>query len=229
MPNQRTALLKALRVMKSALEYGKKQIRPGRNEQAIAELLKTYLKKCGYASPAFDFIIAAGEKAYFPHHIPGKQMIQKGDMVVVDFGVQTRVGCTDITRTFFLGKPNAKARKYYSYVLRAQDKAIKKIQSQVPCKNVDAAARQYLSARGLVKEFRHSTGHGVGAKVHQRPRISKRSSSILQEGDIITIEPGVYIKGWGGIRIEDMVEVKKNGSGVLSHMIPKDLQSMIIA
>lgn len=229
MPRNRAVLAQALRIMWSALVFSNKQIHPGMSERSIAELLKKYMRKHGYASPAFDFIIASGEKGYFPHHIPSKRLIKKGDMVVVDFGVRTRVGCTDITRTFFLGKPNAKARKYYSYVLQAQKQAIKKVRSQMLCKHVDAVARKYLASRGLHKAFRHSTGHGVGTKIHQPPRISRRSVGVLQEGDIITIEPGVYIQGWGGIRIEDMVEVTRNGSNVLSHMIPKDLRSMIIS
>ncbi len=107
----RTVLMRALRIMGGALEFSKKQIRPGKSERSVAELLKKYMRKGGYASPAFDFIIATGEKAYFPHHVSNKRLIQKGDMVVVDFGVRTRVGCTDITRTFFLGEPDAKGQR----------------------------------------------------------------------------------------------------------------------
>ena len=137
-------------------------------------------------------------------------------MVVVDCGFDYKGYATDMTRTFFIGKPNKKFKKVYAAVLAAQKQAMVAIKEDMPAADIDKVARDLLDKAGLGKYFKHSLGHGVGRLVHERPRLSAKSKEILKSGMVVTVEPGVYIPGWGGIRIEDMVLVKPKGCEVLT-------------
>lgn len=191
------------------------KIKAGQSEKDIASRIKVLLKKYN-AKPSFRIIVASGKRSAKPHGFATDKKIKKGDLVVIDFGALYNGYCSDITRTVTVAKPTQKQRKVYRIVREAQKRAIKAVRAGRACFEVDRAARDYVKKRGFKKYFIHNTGHGIGKKVHQAPKISKRNRRRLRKGMVITIEPGIYIKGWGGIRIEDMVLVTKRGYRVLT-------------
>jgi Xaa-Pro aminopeptidase len=217
---QKQAIEIALRVMHSL------RIRPGQTEREIANWIKHELNSAG-ARPAFDIIVASGRRSLDPHARPTNKRIRRGEQVVVDLGANYRGSCSDITRTFFVGEPTGKFLHLYNTVKTAQRLAIKAVKDGAWCRLVDLQPREHIKRhcfqqchlsehKCLGDCFIHTTGHGVGRKVHQRPRISLKSRARLKAGMVITIEPGIYIKGWGGIRIEDMVLVTKKGCKILT-------------
>ncbi len=187
----------------------------GLSEKNIASQIKNLLKSFK-ARPAFRIIVASGKRSALPHGRATNKRIRQGDLVVIDFGALYNGYRSDISRTFIVGKPSPRQKKIYQIVKQAQLKAIKATKAGQACSKVDAAARDYITKQGFGKYFIHSTGHGIGRKVHQAPKISKRNRHRLRNGMVITIEPGIYIKGWGGVRIEDMVEVTQLGCRVLT-------------
>jgi len=195
--------------------FGFLKLAEGQSEREVAEQIKTLLKRFG-SKPAFRIIVASGKRSAQPHGFATGKRIKSGDLVVIDFGAVYNGYCSDITRTSVVGKPTLKQRKIYRVVREAQKKAIKAIRAGKACFEIDRAARQYIEDRGFGKYFIHNTGHGIGRKVHQAPKISKRNRRRLRKGMVITIEPGIYIKGWGGVRIEDMVLVTQRGCKVLT-------------
>ncbi|HTY13713.1 MAG TPA: M24 family metallopeptidase [Candidatus Omnitrophota bacterium] len=188
---------------------------PGDTEKKVAGRIEAFLK--GFdAKPAFRTIVASGPRSAKPHGYATNRKIRKNEIVMIDFGALYKGWRSDITRTFFAGKPNAKQRKMYAIVKAAQEKAIRVVRAGVECRVVDRIAREYMKVHGLDRHFIHSTGHGVGRKIHENPRINTRNHNKLKAGQVITVEPGVYLKGWGGIRIEDMVLVTKDGGKMLT-------------
>jgi len=185
----------------------------------LTEKIKIAGKKIGVrAVPSFDFIVAAGVNAAVPHHEPDKTIIKKDDMLKIDWGAKVEDYCSDMTRTLYLGVPPAKFKKIYKTVLRANKAAIKAVRSGVALKNIDAAARLIINSAGYAKNFGHGTGHGVGLEVHDGPGPSPQCVTRTSKGMVITIEPGIYIPGWGGVRIEDMVLVTPKGAEVLTRL-----------
>lgn len=219
-PAQKKAIEIALRVMRSL------RIRPGRTEKEIADWIRHEIRSAG-AKPAFAIVVASGRRSLDPHARPTGKKIKKGEPVIVDLGAKYKGYCSDITRTFFIGKPTQNFIYLYHVIKVAQQRAIRAVRDGVFCREVDLDAREYIKRLCFkvchISEkkcpgdcFIHTTGHGIGRKVHQRPRISLKSRARLKAGMVITIEPGIYIKGWGGIRIEDMVLVTKKGCKVLT-------------
>lgn len=190
-------------------------ISPGQKEKEIANWIEQELKKHG-ARPAFRIIVASGKRSAKPHGFATNKKIKKGDLVVIDFGAVYNGYCSDITRTFIVGKPTKKQKRIFNIVKEAQRRAIKAVRAGIRCCDVDHAARQYIEKKGYGKYFIHGTGHGIGRKVHEPPKISKGNRNKLKAGMVITIEPGIYIKGWGGVRVEDMVLVTEQGGRVLT-------------
>ncbi|ASJ06624.1 M24 family metallopeptidase [Thermococcus pacificus] len=156
---------------------------------------------------SFEPIVASGENAANPHHAPGNRHLRKGDLVILDYGAKWKGYCSDITRTIALGKPNERLVEIYETVKEAQEKAYRTVREGVKAKDVDAAARGVISAAGYGKYFTHRTGHGLGLDVHEEPYIGPDSEVILENGMTFTIEPGIYVPGLGGVRIEDDVAV----------------------
>ncbi len=202
------------------------KIKAGQTEKEIAGWIRHELSSCG-AKPSFPVIVASGKRSVDPHARPTNKRIRRGEQVVVDLGAKYKGQCSDITRTFFVGKPTPKFLHLYNVVKTAQRLAIRMVKDGVFCRLVDLAAREYIKRFCFrtchISEkkcsgdcFIHTTGHGVGVKIHQFPRISLKSRKRLKAGMVITIEPGIYIKGWGGIRIEDMVLVTKKGCKILT-------------
>lgn len=219
-PAQKKAIEIACRVMRSL------RIKAGQTEKEIAGWIKHEISSYG-AKPAFAIIVASGVRSLDPHARPTNKRIRNGEQVVVDLGAKYQGHCSDMTRTYFAGKPTVKFLALYNIVKTAQQKAIGAVKDGVYCREVDIAAREYIkrfcfrSCHISEKKcsgdcFIHTTGHAIGIKVHQNPRISLKSRKKLKAGMVITVEPGIYLKGWGGIRIEDMVLVTKKGCKILT-------------
>ena len=182
------------------------------NELEIANELEKMLIQEGGNGRSFDFVIASGKGSSMPHYIASHNKI-KNSILLMDFGTIHKNYCSDITRTIFVGDGSSsdKLRKIYDIVLTAQQNAIDACREGVSCEELDSIAREYIRKQGYGEEFGHGLGHGVGLEVHEGPSITKNNKTILKENMVITVEPGIYIPGLGGIRIEDMLIVKKNG------------------
>jgi Xaa-Pro aminopeptidase len=187
-------------------------IKPGVSELRVAAELEYAMKIGGAAGPSFETIVASGPRSAWAHARATSKLLKKNELVVMDQGVILRGYCSDMTRTVFLGRPSDRVRRIYDAVLDAQQAAKSVIRPGVTADDVDGAARRTLSRYKLAKYFTHSTGHGLGLEVHEMPRLGRRESFVLEEGMVVTIEPGVYIEGLGGVRIEDDVVVTSKGS-----------------
>ncbi len=198
------------------------RIRPGVRECDLAAEISFQHKSLGAGGDAFDPIVAAGKRSAFPHARPTQNRLRKGDMVILDFGCTVDGYHSDMTRTVVLGKATSRIRKLYSAVLEARNRAVDHVRPGVRTSVLDGLARRSLAGQKLEQYFIHSLGHGVGLSIHERPRISSLSTEQLEEGNTVTIEPGVYVPGVGGIRIEDLVLVTKDGCEVLCD-IPRTL------
>jgi Xaa-Pro aminopeptidase len=184
-------------------------------EGDLAAELDYRMRRQGAEGPAFETIVAAGARTALPHARPTSARLVQG-LLLVDMGAMLDGYASDMTRMLFLGRPGARVRRAYKAVLEAQLAAIDAVRPGVPAKTVDRAARRVLARHGLANAFVHSTGHGLGLEIHEPPRIGKKEKTPLECGMAITIEPGVYVEGFGGIRIEDTVSVTKNGCEVLT-------------
>ena len=187
-------------------------IRAGLTEIDLAAELEHSMKRKGASGPSFETIVAAGPHSAWAHARPSSKPLRKSELVVIDQGAILHGYCSDMTRTVFLGRASAKIRRMYRAVLAAQEAARAAIRPGITGGSVDAAARQVLKAEHLAQFFTHSTGHGLGLEVHEMPRLGKGGATVLEEGMVITIEPGVYVEGLGGIRIEDDVVVTSTGA-----------------
>jgi len=208
----RKAAILAGEVVETAIRL----LKPGVREFEIAAEIEYQMRKRGASGPAFETIVAFGERAALPHARPTAKRLKRGQLVVLDLGAILGRYCSDITRTVFVGKAPAKVKAWYRAVLEAQRAATNKVGAGRTCGEVDAAARGVLAAHRLDQHFVHSTGHGLGLEVHEDPRVAKGQKTLLASGNVVTIEPGVYVPGVGGIRIEDDVVVSKSGNEVLT-------------
>jgi Xaa-Pro aminopeptidase len=198
------------------------EIRPGATERHLALRLEWLLREAGADAASFGFIVASGPRGGLPHATPSTRVIGYGELVTFDFGGVRNGYCSDETVTVAVGAADARQREIYQTVKEAHDRALERIKPGVLCRDVDAAARDHITDRGFGEFFGHGTGHGVGLEVHEKPVISFRSEETLQEGMVITIEPGIYIPEWGGVRIEDTVCVTRDGCRMLTR-VPKEL------
>ncbi len=217
-------LRKAVKRAENAFLKTKKSIRPGFTEKQIALQLEENLKKEGCASIPFDIIVASGQNSALPHAKPTGKKIKPGDLVVVDWGGEAGGYFSDMTRSFLIkGRDISRKKEIYETVLQANTQAIHSIAAGLSSRVVDKAARDSIKKAGYADFFGHGTGHGVGLDVHELPRISRLGRESVKPGMVFTIEPGVYIPGIGGVRIEDMVLVEKSGCRVLT-ALPKGLE-----
>ena len=199
-------------------------IKPGAVEQELGLKLEFLMREKGSRKAAFDTIVASGGNGSMPHASVTNRRIKAGDLVTFDFGAEANGYFSDITRTLCVGRPSAKQREVHALVLQAQAAAIQSVRAGARCKSVDDAARETIRRGGHGSHFGHGTGHGIGLMVHEGPSVSPLSSDTVEENMVFTVEPGVYIPGWGGVRIEDMVLVTKKGAHVLT-TLPKELES----
>ncbi len=193
-----------------------KYIQPGQSEINVANQISFLLRDMGCSKESFDTIVLAGEHASLPHGHPGKKSLLGGDMVTMDFGGFYHYYAGDMTRTVVVQYAAPRLREIYEVVLEAQQAALNKIKAGVSCRDVDSAVRKVFKKADLEQYFQHSTGHGLGLEVHEYPSLSQRSNTILSENMVVTVEPGIYIPGWGGIRIEDTVIVEAKACEILT-------------
>lgn len=197
-------------------------IKPGITELDVSNELEFFMRKQGATSSSFDIIVASGLRSALPHGVATNKVIEQGDFVTLDFGALYNGYVSDITRTIAVGEPAAKLIDMYDAVLASQLKAVEQVKAGMTCKEADAIARDYLAEKGYGEAFGHSLGHGIGLEVHENPGLNMRSSVILEPNMVVTIEPGVYIPGIGGVRIEDDIVITETGNEVLTHS-PKQL------
>jgi len=197
-------------------------LKPGLREFEVAAEIEYQMRKRGASGPAFETIVASGPRAALPHARPTARRLRKNELVVLDLGAILGHYCSDITRTFYLGRAPARIRGWYRAVQEAQAAAVAAVKRGASCGDVDGAARSVLAGHHLDRYFVHSTGHGLGLEVHEDPRIAKGQTRLLESGNVVTIEPGVYVEGVGGIRIEDDVAVHDGRTEVLTRF-PRDL------
>lgn len=194
------------------------ELRPGLAEKEVAWMIEQGLRSAGAEGPSFPPMVAYGTNAARPHHDPSERRLQPGEPVIIDMGAVYQGYCSDMTRTFYLGEPDAKFKEIYSLVLRAQQAAEAGIKAGMMSDAADGLAREVIEAAGYKEAFGHSLGHGVGLAVHENPSLSpvKERAVALEKGMIATVEPGVYLSDWGGVRLEDMVLVQADGALVLN-------------
>jgi Xaa-Pro aminopeptidase len=200
----------------SLFDYALEVIRPGIREAEVAAEMEYAARQAGAEAMSFETIIASGERSALPHGRASQAAIPGEGFVVCDFGVILSGYCSDMTRTVYVGRPSAEASGVYQAVKQAQHAAVDAVGPGISVREIDCAARKSLQKNGLARYFTHSTGHGVGLEIHEAPRVATGQTEILQPGMVITIEPGVYVPGKWGVRIEDMVVVTESGCEVLT-------------
>lgn len=211
------AISRAAAIMDEALTDIAQSLEPGCSEKELALDLERAALLAGADKMAFDTIVAFGPSAAHPHALPGDRKLEPGQMVKIDCGVKLDGYCSDMTRTLILGEPDERYKQVYGAVFDAQRAAVAAAKPRLKAGELDAVAREIIKERGFGEHFSHGLGHGVGLEVHELPKVGARSDETLKAGMVITIEPGVYIEGWGGVRIEDTVVLTRSGCEVLTH------------
>jgi len=223
-------LRRAAAGLETVAEAAFEAVAPGITEREVAGVIEAALRAAGYERPAFDTIVASGPNAALPHHRASSRRLAAGDLVVLDFGGVLDGYCSDITRTVSVGSAGTEARRLYDAVSAAQSAAVAAVRAQVDASVVDRAARAVLELAGLGEAFGHGTGHGLGLEVHEDPRLSRTQAGVAQPprplaaGMVVTIEPGAYLPGFGGVRIEDDVLVTATGCELLT-TVPRALRA----
>lgn len=221
-PNEVEKIVKAQRIAENAFLHILNSIKVGVTEKELELELKFYMLRNGGEGLSFDTIVVSGKNSSMPHGVPTDKKIENGDFITMDFGTVIDGYHSDMTRTVAVGFATDKMKEVYSTVLAAQENCLKNIKAGIPCKSGDEFARSVIRDSGYGKYFSHSTGHGVGVEIHEFPNLAPASDSILQTGNIVTVEPGIYISGQFGVRIEDMAYITENGCENLTHA-PKEL------
>ena len=191
-------------------------VRPGLTELEVAAEIDYRLRRKGASGPSFDTIVASGPRSALPHARPTEKRLQENELVVLDLGAILRHYCSDLTRTVFLGRAPGRIRRWYKAVQQAQEAAHDALRDGVTAGSVDRAARRLLDRHGLGSYFVHGTGHGLGIEIHERPRVGRSQKQEIRAGNVVTLEPGIYVQGVGGIRLEDEVAVHAQGTEVLT-------------
>ncbi|WNB93576.1 Xaa-Pro peptidase family protein [Bacillus sp. NEB1478] len=191
-------------------------IKPGQTEREVSNELEFFMRKNGAASSSFNIIVASGYRSALPHGVASSKVIEKGELVTLDFGAYYEGYCSDITRTVAIGNVSDELKEIYQVVYDAQILGMKGIKPGMTGKEADALTRDYISSKGYGDYFGHSTGHGIGLDVHEGPALSFKSDTILESGMIVTVEPGIYVSGLGGVRIEDDALITKDGNESLT-------------
>ncbi|RFU65664.1 M24 family metallopeptidase [Peribacillus glennii] len=210
-------LKEAAKIADAAFMHIAEFIRPGLTELEVSNELEFFMRKQGATSSSFDTIVASGERGALPHGVASSKVIETGDLVTLDYGAYYNGYVSDITRTVAVGKPSARLKEIYDIVLEAQLRGMAGIKPGMTGKEADALTRNFISEKGYGQYFGHSTGHGIGLEVHEGPALSVRSDTILEPGMAVTVEPGIYIPGVGGVRIEDDTIITIRGNETLTH------------
>ncbi len=210
-PAEIVAIRKACAITSEAFDAILPKIEPGMTEKELQIELDFTMFRLGADELAFDTIIASGENGSLPHAVPGQRTLKMGDMITMDFGAKVGKYCSDMTRTVALGQPSDEMRKVYETVLRAQSMCEDALMAGKTGAEIDRLARDYIDARGYAGRFGHGLGHSVGIDIHESPNLSPNAADVLKPGVVITVEPGIYLPGVGGVRIENTCLVKENG------------------
>jgi Xaa-Pro aminopeptidase len=197
-------------------------LKPGLSERDVAAEIGYWHKRFGAEGDAFEPIVASGVRGALPHATPSGKKIKRGEMVTLDLGCLLHGYCSDLTRTVAVGRPSPRAKEIYQVVLDAQCRAIEAARPGMKASVLDQTARKVISRKGFGKYFSHSLGHGLGIEIHEELRLSAQSGETLQVGNVVTVEPGIYIPGFGGVRIEDDIVLREGGCDVLTSA-PKEL------
>ena len=208
----------ALALAEEAFVHVVRMLKPGITEKNLAWALEKSMREAGADGLSFPVIVAAGPNSALPHAIPSDRTVQEGEAILFDWGAKLNGYCSDTSRTVCIGQPDQTFLKVYQTVLEAQKRAIEAIRSGVSTKEVDAIARNYIRDQGFDGKFGHGLGHGTGLAVHEGPRLSPLKETTLQSGMIVTVEPGIYLPEWGGVRIENQVVVHADGALVLNRL-----------
>ena len=216
---------RACGIADEALAAIRDRLSEGVVERDFAAELDFTMRRLGAAGPSFTTIVASGPRSALPHARPSERRIVEGDLVVVDFGALVDGYHSDMTRTFIIGEPTREQERHYEAVRLAQEAGVAAVAPGVAARAVDLACREVLVTFGLDAYFTHGTGHGVGLEIHEAPSVGSASADSLSEGMVVTVEPGVYLPGLGGVRIEDMVQVTETGVKVLTSL-PRELESL---
>lgn len=227
-PDELAAIQEAVELADRVYDYLLTILKVGVTEKEVAWKVEAFLRENGSEGIAFDPIVASGPNGSRPHHVPGERRLRAGDPVTVDWGARINGYCSDITRTFIMGKADEQFTKLYNLVLDGQKRAAARAKPGMTGEKADSLARSVIADGGYGAQFAHGTGHGVGLAIHERPRLGLKSSDLLEEGMVFSVEPGVYLPGWGGIRIEDLVTLR-GGRPVILTRAPKELESMEVA
>ncbi|MFQ5746366.1 MAG: M24 family metallopeptidase [Gemmatimonadota bacterium] len=211
------SMARAARLADGALAALLPEIRPGMTEREVAARLEYLLRLQGSDPVPFETIVASGPRTSLPHARPSARRIEAGDLLLLDFGASVHGYASDITRTFVVGPASDWQWELHAAVSKALEAALAVLRAGAPARDVDRAARTSLEADGLGDAFGHGTGHGIGLEVHEVPGLNSRSDDVLREGNVVTVEPGAYLPGRGGVRIEDDVLVEAKGGRVLTH------------
>lgn len=209
-------LQKAIDISDEAFNTVTASIKVGETEIMVGRRLEAAMRELGADGPSFDTIVGSGPNGALPHYLAGDRPIREGEPVVIDMGAKYKGYCSDLTRTIVLGTPDETFRRVYDVVLGAQLTAMATVRPDMTGSQVDMLAREVIEESGYGDKFGHGLGHGVGLAVHEYPRVGPTGSDILEKGMVFTIEPGIYISGWGGIRIEDVVMLEASGARTLS-------------
>jgi Xaa-Pro aminopeptidase len=210
-------LKEAADIADAAFKHILQFIHSGLSELDISNELEFFMRKAGATSSSFDTIVASGLRSALPHGVATDKLIEKGDMITLDYGAYYQGYVSDITRTIAVGEPNEKLKEIYEIVLEAQARGVADIKPGMSGKEADALTRDYIAEKGYGEYFGHSTGHGIGLEVHEGPNLSLTSDIILELNMVVTVEPGIYIPGLGGVRIEDDTLITTKGNEVLTH------------
>ncbi len=192
-------------------------VQPGMSELEVSNELEFFMRRSGATSSSFDTIVASGIRSALPHGVASEKIIEKGDMITLDFGAYYNGYVSDITRTFAIGEPASELKEIYQIVLDAQLKGVEQIRAGITGKQADAICRDYITEKGYGEYFGHSTGHGIGLEIHEGPALSFKSDIVLEKGMVVTCEPGIYIPNLGGVRIEDDILLTETGNELLTH------------
>lgn len=215
---------RAVKVIDDCFEAICRVLEPGLSERFVAQTLHDMMRERGASGPSFDTIVASGMRGALPHGIASEKTIERGDMITIDMGAIVDGYCSDCTRTVCLGEPTAEQQRIYGIVWDAQVAAANALRPGLSCFDADEIARSIIRDAGLVEAFGHGLGHGVGMEIHEPPRLSFLGKDDLQAGMVVTCEPGIYLEGWGGVRIEDMLLITEDGNRVLTRASkPRDI------
>ncbi|NMA01363.1 MAG: aminopeptidase P family protein [Clostridia bacterium] len=210
-PEEINHIKEAARIADNGFKYILNIIKPGITEREVARDLEYYMASQGATGPSFATIVASGKRSSLPHGVASDKIIEKGDFVTLDFGCVYKGYCSDMTRTIVVGNPTEKQKEIYNIVLQAQTLGLASVKAGLGAKEIDKVSRDYIESKGYGNYFGHGLGHGLGLNVHENPSLSPKDKTKLLKNMVVTIEPGIYIPDWGGVRIEDLVVVLEDG------------------